>query len=413
MKRKSVKRLMTLLVTASMLIGLVGCGSAGGSSGGGSTSDAQSETKEAVEEASQAAEAGNDVEASEEAPAAESDIKLGLTIYSTTDATAGPVVRNMQTACDGMGAELVIATDDQNLEKEITNIENLISNGCQAVFCLPYSDDSIPRIAKICEDAGVYFGFYWYDLSNEETHDVCYASEYFLGNIYEDDVWSAYTAMKTLNEAGASHIGMFGLPTGRTTTTKRDTGIAQACEEFGMEILVEDRVNTNTSDDAASSVESMVSAYPDLDGIVIAGMTQTCLPGVIQSLQNLGMTDKVKVSCIDFNENQTEYFEKNSVSGVIGGHFTGGAWLAVLAINKLQGTPLIEEAVSIKDEFLVLQSADDAKNYDAHLYDELPYTAEEYAQMSKKINEAFTYDDLLKIVGAYSIEDVMTRHGAQ
>ncbi len=404
MKRKSMKLLMSLLVTASLLVGLTGCGSKDeGTKAESPSTDTQ------TEESSQPAES----EESETEGEATDKIKLGLTIYSTTDATAGPVVNNMQTACDGMGAELVIATDEQNPEKEITNIENLIANGCQAVFCLPYADDSIPRIAKICEDSEVYFGFYWYDLSNEETHDVCYASKYFLGNIYEDDVWSAYTAMKTLNEAGASHIGMFGLPTGRTTTTKRDNGIAQACEEFGMEILVEDRVNTNTSDDAASSVESMVSAYPELDGIVIAGMTQTCLPGVIQSLQNLGMTEQVKVSCIDFNENQTEYFEKNSVNGVIGGHFTGGAWLAVLAVNKLQGTPLVDEPVSIKDEFIVLQSAEDAKNYDAHLYQELPYTADEYAQMSKKINEGFTYEDLLKVVGSYSIEDVMTRHNVE
>lgn len=404
MKRKSMKLLMSLLVTASLFVGLTGCGSKDeGTKAESPSTDTQ------TEESSQPAES----EESETEGEATDKIKLGLTIYSTTDATAGPVVNNMQTACDGMGAELVIATDEQNPEKEITNIENLIANGCQAVFCLPYADDSIPRIAKICEDSEVYFGFYWYDLSNEETHDVCYASKYFLGNIYEDDVWSAYTAMKTLNEAGASHIGMFGLPTGRTTTTKRDNGIAQACEEFGMEILVEDRVNTNTSDDAASSVESMVSAYPELDGIVIAGMTQTCLPGVIQSLQNLGMTEQVKVSCIDFNENQTEYFEKNSVNGVIGGHFTGGAWLAVLAVNKLQGTPLVDEPVSIKDEFIVLQSAEDAKNYDAHLYQELPYTADEYAQMSKKINEGFTYEDLLKVVGSYSIEDVMTRHNVE
>ena len=82
-----------------------------------------------------------------------------------------------------------------------------------------------------------------------------------------------------------------------------------------------------------SSVESMVSSYSELDGIVIAGMTQTCLPGVIQALQNLGLTDKVKVSCIDFNENQTEYFEKGYANGAIGGHFTGCAWLAVLAVK--------------------------------------------------------------------------------
>lgn len=341
---------------------------------------------------------------------AEETVKLGLSIYSTTDATAGPMVRNMEAACEGMGAELVVATDDSSLENEITNIENLIANGCQAVFCLPYSDDAIPRIAKICDESEVYFGFYWYDLSEEATKNVCYESEYFIANIYEDDVWSAYTAMETLHESGASKIGMFGLPTGRTTTTKRDNGIAQACEEFGMEILVEDRVNIYTSDDAASAVESMVSAYPEMDGIVIAGQTQNCLPGVIQSLQNLGLAGKVKVSCIDFNENQTEYFENGLVDGIVGGHFTGCAWLAVLATNKLQGTPLTEEPVSIKDEFLVLASADDCENYNTYCYDELPYTAEEYAQMSQKINADFTYDQLLEIIAAYSVDDVIARH---
>lgn len=337
-------------------------------------------------------------------------IKIGITIYSTTDATSGPMANNIQLACDGLGADLVIATDNSSLEDELANIENLINNGCQAVFILPYSDDAIPRIVKICDDAGVYFGYYWYDLTEQDTHDASYNSEYFLGNIYEDDVWSAYTAMKTLHEAGVTKVAEFGLPTGRTTTDKRDKGIQQACDEFGMEVLVTDRTNTSTSDEAASSVESMVSAYPDLEGICIAGMTQTCLPGVIQTLSNLGLTGKVKVSCIDFNENQMQYFEDGAVSGIVGGHFTGAAWLAVLAINKLQGTPLTDEAQSIQDNFIVLQSYEDAKNYNDYLYEEPPYTADEYAEMSKKTNPDYTLDDLLATIQSYSIEDVMTRH---
>ena len=40
------------------------------------------------------------------------------------------------------------------------------------------------------------------------------------------------------------------------------------------------------------------------------------------------------------------------------------------------------------------------------------YTADEYAQMSRKINGEFTYDDLLEIIASYSVEDVMTRHNA-
>lgn len=178
-----------------------------------------------------------------------------------------------------------------------------------------------------------------------------------------------------------------------------------------MEILVTDRVNIYTSDAAASSVESMISAYPDMDGIVIAGQTQNCLPGVIQALQNLGLSGKIKVACIDFNESQNEYFEKGYVNGIVGGHFTGAAWLAVLSVNKLQGTPLTDEPESIQDEFIVLKSTEDAENYTKYLYDELPYTPEEFAQMSKKINPDFTYEDLLDIIHSYSIEDVMARHG--
>ena len=143
-----------------MVLGMAGCGgsSAGSSDSGNAGSSAgTSSAAGGTESGASGADSGGSSASSETA----GDIKLGLSIYSTTDATAGPMVNNMQAACDGMGAELVVATDDQDLEKEITNIENLIANGCQAVFCLPYSDDSIPRIAKICEEAEVYFGFYW------------------------------------------------------------------------------------------------------------------------------------------------------------------------------------------------------------------------------------------------------------
>lgn len=388
-----LKKVVAVLLSAALALSAVGCGQAKSSSSAAQESAAQGSAASGANSASA------------------SGVKIGLSIYATTDATSGPMVKNMQAACDGMGAKLVVATDGQDLEKEVTNIENLIANGCKAVFCLPYSDDSIPRIVSTCENAGVYFGFYWYDLTNKATHDACYNSKYFLGNVYEDDVWSAYTAMQTLHKAGASNIGMFGLPTGRTTTDKRDKGIQKASQEFNMKVLVTDRVNTNTSDAAASSVESMISAYPNLDGIVIAGMTQTCLPGVVQSLTNLHKNGKIKVSCIDFNENQTNYFNKGLINGVIGGHFTGCAWLANLAINKLQGTPLTDKAVSIQDQFIVLQSKTDAQNYDAHLYNELPYTTEEFAKMSKKTNPSFTYEQLLKVIKDYSISDVMTRHG--
>lgn len=357
-----------------------------------------------------AAQAGNQ-ESGTTAEQGDKKVKIGLSIYSTTDATAGPLYEQMKTATEALGGELVVAIDDSDLDKQITNLENFIASGCDAVFCLPYADDAIPRIVSMCENEQTYFGFYWYALGDETLNKMCFDSEYFIGHSYEDDVWSAYAAMTTLHNAGADKIGFFGLPKGRYTTDLRDQGIQQACEEYGMEILVEDRVNVYTSDEAASSVESFISSYPDMEGIIIGGQTQTCLPGIIQTLKTLGLDGKIKVSAIDFHENQTEYYEEGSLNGIIGGHATGPSWLAIVTVNKVQGTPLTDGPVGIEDKFIVLESVEDAENYDAYLFNELPYTTEEFAEMNKKTNPDFTYDDLLEIINSYSIDDVMTRHG--
>lgn len=337
--------------------------------------------------------------------------KVGLSIYSTSDATSKPVYETCKRAVEAMGGELVLAIDEISQEVQITKIESLIASGCDAVLFLPYSDDSVATIASMCDDAGVYWGMYWHSLGADK--EIAMASDYFIGNTYEDDVWSAYTAMKTLNEAGASNIGFFGLPKGRETTSLRDQGIAQACDEFGMKILVEDRENVNDASDAASSLESFITSYPEMDGIVIAGMTQVVLPGVMQTLTKLGLEGTIKVSAIDYNDNQTQYYESGMLNGMIGGHVCGPAYLVSLIANKLNNTPLSDKPVSIKDNFLVLSNVDDAHNYDKYIAKQLAYSTDEMKNWSKKNNSDFTLEKLIEIVDAYSLDDVLTRLGVE
>lgn len=335
--------------------------------------------------------------------------KVGLSIYSTSDATSKPVYDLAKRAAESMGGELVLAIDDLDQDKQISQIENLIASGVDAVLFLPYSDDAVPTIAKMAEDAGVYWGMYWHKLGSDK--EVVTSSPHFLGNTYEDDVWSAYTAMKTLHDAGAKNIGFFGLPKGRETTTLRDKGIQQAVDEFGMKILVEDRENVNDASDAAASLESFVASYPQMDGVVIAGMTQVVLPGVVQTLSKLNLTDKIQVSAIDFNDNQTEYFKQGALGGIIGGHTAGPAYLISLIANKVNGTPLSDGPESIQDSFLVLASAEDAVAYDTHVATNLAYSADEMKTWSRVNNPDFSFDALMKIVNAYSLSDILDRQG--
>lgn len=337
--------------------------------------------------------------------------KVGLSIYSTSDATSKPVYLTCKRAVEAMGGQLVLAIDKLDESTQITQIQNLISSGCDAIMFLPYSDDAVPTIASMCEKNKVYFAMYWHALGSDK--DTVMNNPYFLGNTYEDDVWSAYTAMKTLHEAGASQIGFFGLPKGRETTTLRDEGVQKACKEFNMKILVEDRENVNNASDAASALESFIASYPKMDGVVIAGMTQVVLPGVMQTISKLNLKGKIKVSCIDFNDNQTKYYEDGTLNGVIGGHFCGPAYLSSIIINKLDGTPLSDKPVSIQDNFIVLSNVDDAHNYDNYVVKNLAYSTKEMASWSKANNPSFTYDDLLKVVKAYSLQDCLTRQGVK
>jgi ribose transport system substrate-binding protein len=344
-----------------------------------------------------------------EKTAAAKKFKVGLSIYSVSDATSKPVYETCKRAVEAMGGELVLAVDGLDQDKQITQIENLISSGCDAVLFLPYADSAVPTLSRLCQKNKVYFGMYWHDLGSDK--DIVMSNPYFIGNTYEDDVWSAYTAMETLHNSGATKIGFFGLPKGRNTTMLRDEGIQKACKDFGMTILVEDRENVNDASDAASSLESFIASYPEMDGVVIAGMTQVVLPGVIQTLSKLGLVGKIKVSAIDYNDNQTTYYEQGALNGIIGGHFCGPAYLVSLIANKLNNTPLVDKPVSIKDNFIVLTGVEDAHNYDKYIATNLAYSEKELASWSRAINSDFTYEDLLKIVQAYSLNDVLKRQG--
>ena len=392
-----MKRIIAvLLVSAMVFTALVGCG--------GTKTDSEN-TQSTNTEVTKTESTNTESTTTKGAKS----FKVGLSIYSTSDATSKPVYETCKRAVEAMGGELVLAIDEINQDKQITQIENLISSGCEAVLFLPYSDDAIPTIAKMCQENEVYFGMYWHALGSDK--ELVMSNPYFLGNSYEDDVWSAYTAMKTLHEAGASQIGFFGLPKGRETTTLRDNGVKKACEEFGMKILVEDRENVNDASDAASSLESFIASYPEMDGVVIAGMTQVVLPGVMQTLSKLGLEGKIKVSAIDYNDNQTKYYEAGTLNGMIGGHFCGPTYLVSLIANKLNNTPLAEGPVSIKDNFIVLTGVEDAHNYDKYVATNLAYSTKELATWTKANNPDFTYEKLLEIVEAYSLDDILTRQG--
>lgn len=406
-----MKRIVALVMASVMVFSLSACSQ--------ETGGAQS-AADSGQEAQPAAGAEDDVQS--EADAGESaepkevgHFKIGTIDMGSADATSAPLLNQLRTTVEAMGCEYVTATaSEMSAEAYLAAYQNLIAAGCDGVIT-SYGQVSADAMAQMFDEAGVLWSTYWYHfVEGTDEYEAVMNSETFVSSTYEDDVNSAYWAAAELGKKGCKKLCMVGLPAGGATANMRDEGIKKACEEYGMEILAEERdfSLTITSAGGATITERFLTAYPECDGILIAGMTQFVLAGVVQTLEQAGKVGTIPVSGIDFNEYQFDYFEKGALNSIIGGHFCGPTYSAILMINQLNGTPLTSDKVQIENMFIELNDSEEVQKYADWLESSgTIYSADEISTCLVANNPDFTYDALIEMADAYCLEDLLARHG--
>ncbi|MFR0802827.1 MAG: sugar ABC transporter substrate-binding protein [Suilimivivens sp.] len=393
MKKKMIALLTSMTLVLSTI--LMGCGSQKNT---GETKEQQPE--EASSETAQT---------SDKLP---EKFKIGVVIWSTTDDLGGASARLLNYASDIIGCEMVYNTNISSPESQITATENLIAAGCNAIAICNYSDDILPKITSLCEENEVYFTLIWRSISDPEVKEIVEASPYYLGNTCESEEETGYMMGESFHNMGCENIAVITMEKGDATADARDAGFDRACDEFGMNRISEVRNNTLTAEETTKAVENFLASFPELDGIFVTGGSNTILEGVIQALALHNKTGEVKVACIDFISDLDKYIEEGAIDAISGGHFVDPLFSYMLMVNKLTGTPLSDNCEQIDLNFINLQSPDDARNYYKYCEgDSYPYNEEEIRSMVKYFNPDMTIDKLKEIAAAYSIDDVVSRHG--
>lgn len=393
MKKKMIALLTSMTLVLSTI--LMGCGSQKNT---GETKEQQ--TEEASSETAQT---------SDKLP---EKFKIGVVIWSTTDDLGGASARLLNYASDIIGCEMVYNTNISSPESQITATENLIAAGCNAIAICNYSDDILPKITSLCEENEVYFTLIWRSISDPEVKEIVEASPYYLGNTCESEEETGYMMGESFHNMRCENIAVITMEKGDATADARDAGFDRACDEFGMNRISEVRNNTLTAEETTKAVENFLASFPELDGIFVTGGSNTILEGVIQALALHNKTGEVKVACIDFISDLDKYIEEGAIDAISGGHFVDPLFSYMLMVNKLTGTPLSDNCEQIDLNFINLQSPDDARNYYKYCEgDSYPYNEEEIRSMVKYFNPDMTIDKLKEIAAAYSIDDVVSRHG--
>mgnify|MGYP000886251623 CR=1 FL=1 len=333
---------------------------------------------------------------------------------SSTDPTFVSIVTNVKAAVESAGGELVLVESDLTADSLVNNVSDLISRGVDGIIFMPASDSMLPTVDRMCSDAGVYYSTMFRTISDTTIRNQIYSSKYFAGGCNEDDEKCAYNITKTLSSQGVKNLCVINIAKGDTSSDLRDSGVAKAVKETGIKLL-NTTYGITVQTDMTKTIESYIAAYPEMDGILIAGTyCPAALPTIEKALSDHNLAGKIKVGRIDFDFTMGQYFANKSFNVAYGGQQQIDPLLStVILVNSVIGTPIVKDKPFILvTNYLELTSKSEADNFLTYFLGDTPvYTSDEIKKnLIKFYNSNINEDTFKKTVDSFTVADVAARH---
>lgn len=212
---------------------------------------------------------------------------------------------SMRYLCGLAGYDVVFHPDTTyDADSCIGFVEKQIAAGAKGLVFCPPSDSVLPAIVNLCNEAGVYWAIASRSINDDDIRAMVEASQYYVGNCFQDEYVTGYTVMEMLNDMGVKNIAIISTAKGNASCDTRELAIAQACEDLGMSVLSEARNFTQPSE-VAVACQSFLAAYEDLDAIFIVGTYALgATDAACKAIVDAGRADQVKLAAVDFGLTQ-------------------------------------------------------------------------------------------------------------
>ena len=119
------------------------------------------------------------------------NIKIGVSIWSSTDALGSLSKAILDKAAGILGVELSYVDQGHVSEQVTASIETLCAAGCQGIIVCNSADSEMQACISTCDQNQVYLAQF-YRIINEENSPEVYAtaqnSQYYVGAVHEDEV---------------------------------------------------------------------------------------------------------------------------------------------------------------------------------------------------------------------------------
>ena len=317
------KKFLAILLTLAMALSLAACGS---------KEEAPAETPA-------------------ETPAEESAYKVALIQQHQTNAFQIAVTEGAQSKADELGVELTILSADQDAATQISQIEQCVSEGFDAILFEPVDPDGLRDAAKAAADAGVVVINIVSFCTDWEEAGIAAVS---CGN----NIKAGENEMQHVADllGGKGNVAILTGPSAVTDALDRLTGYENILANYPemVQVVAPADCQWDTAQ-AQATVESWLSAY-DLDAIVCQN------DGMAVGAGNAAGADSgIVITGLDGTPDGYEAIKDGRMTGTVAQD--GGA----MAANGLAAAVTLLEGGSLETNLLITDSVwIDASNVDQY-----------------------------------------------
>lgn len=398
--KKVFKKATATVTAAAMLASLTACG--GGAASSATTAAPAADSKaEGGAETTEAAASGID----------NKDIKIGVSIWSSTDVLGSQCKLILDEAAKALGVQVQYVDQGHVSEKVTASVEQLAAAGCQGIIICNSSDTEMTSAIKTANDNKVYLAQFFRVISKDNSadiYDMATQSPYYIGAVHENEPENGEKLVQILLDKGDRKIGLIGWEQGDATWLGRWEGYKAGVENWNKEHpddqakLSEPQYAGTSSEGGSKAAEALMSADPTLDALIPAGGGGDPLQGAIAAVERAGKVQDIDIVSTDFLPDLGERLENGSMAGQSGGHYCDPLIAFMMVYNAIKGNYSGFEGKfeDVPFPYLYVSSADDYKAYEQYFVDQFPYTDEELVEMSE-----LDLEGLKEAASKISIED--------
>lgn len=287
----------------------------------------------------------------------EDTVRICCNIKSGEDKRFNTLYRNLKLLEKTANVEFINTKDEDfgsSDEANVYYVQSAIAQDADAIMLVPNSDQILPTVCRLCEEAEVYWGIYFRNIEDENIRQICEESLYYVGNVCEDEENMAYQLATMTAELGYQQLGLISTSRWDTTGKSRENGIQRALQENTQMSVIGEVRRVSSPEAVYECTRGMLDAYPEMDCIFLVGsINGNAQKSIYEAIQDTGR--EVGFVAIDYMDGFYEMYESGVLKSVVGlPQLTiDPYYLALKLINTLKGYPIEDCSTQIVPGILI------------------------------------------------------------